>query len=914
MKLLRLLLFLLPIGFVSAQQTNQCPLSSSASSTGASTAFNNALKGCYNWRFTYVSTGFSALSIQVEGSPDGTTWTALTAATGTGEGTNPSTVTTFATTSFHVNPTFIRVNVTAVTGSGLINWQMYGTAGAAPSSVGTSGGGGGGGGGGVVTQPWTVGTGGVTAGQLLCVSRSGSPATAITCPISVIGALQVNASTIGIAQATVSAGGTVNVIVQGPATCRFDDTTAVVAGHTVNFSLRTAGFCQDSGAFASQFGTPVIGTASVSGSASTTQAIFVNGPGLVGSMIPTQPPLACAAGTFPNQENWICKIANTTSVMRTAGGFATGTVLPIATGQFVPGNAVTTDATTNSFIDSGVPVGTPVTFPTSAPILATNSSAAPIAATTTGSGTTAVLNNSPTILTPTIADFTNANHSHQNAAGGGQVTEAALNLSNVTTNDVTISRHGFTPTLPNDATKFLNGTGTYSVPPGGGGTGGGVVTYSGPPLSILSGTSFCPIGGGGACSATETNIDIDSSAAATITNLYVQFSQALGAGNSVVVTWRKNATSQPSTCTVSGAVATSCNDTTHSFNVATGDLLDYQLAFSGTIIVTPTITIMSALGTSNVGVTSVFGNTGPTVGATGDINATGRVTGINSVPLCTGFTPTNGQNLQYTTASSPNPCYTATAGASGGSNITFGSFGSLPGTCAHSASASDAYWTTDSYYQFLCTATNTWSPFLDGKQGTLPASASNWTVVNGSSGTAAITDSKGAVSLSTATSVLGIEGAFKAIPAAPYTKTMAVRFKGSNGGSGFTFCGVAWTNGTSTSSSIQVSRIYTTPTISSVNLTLATTQWSSFAYAGGLDNNTYANSFYNPTATIWFRLADDNTNRTIALSEDGVNFTQYYSVARTSPFTPTNYGFFCAVQTNGAGSGAPWQITLLSDN
>jgi len=35
------------------------------------------------------------------------------------------------------------------------------------------------------------------------------------------------------------------------------------------------------------------------------------------------------------------------------------------------------------------------------------------------------------------------------------------------------------------------------------------------------------------------------------------------------------------------------------------------------------------------------------------------VKGINSVPLCTGFTPTNLQALVYTTGSSPNPCYTA---------------------------------------------------------------------------------------------------------------------------------------------------------------------------------------------------------------------------------------------------------------
>lgn len=48
------------------------------------------------------------------------------------------------------------------------------------------------------------------------------------------------------------------------------------------------------------------------------------------------------------------------------------------------------------------------------------------------------------------------------------VTDATLPTSDITTNDVSTSKHGFTPKLPNDATKFLDGTGAYSVPTGGG--------------------------------------------------------------------------------------------------------------------------------------------------------------------------------------------------------------------------------------------------------------------------------------------------------------------------------------------------------------------------------------------------------------------------------------------------------------
>jgi hypothetical protein len=71
-----------------------------------------------------------------------------------------------------------------------------------------------------------------------------------------------------------------------------------------------------------------------------------------------------------------------------------------------------------------------------------------------------------TLITPTIADFTNAGHSHENAAGGGQIDEDALALTDVTTNNVTSTKHGFAPKSPNDTTKFLRGDATpdWAVP------------------------------------------------------------------------------------------------------------------------------------------------------------------------------------------------------------------------------------------------------------------------------------------------------------------------------------------------------------------------------------------------------------------------------------------------------------------
>jgi hypothetical protein len=63
----------------------------------------------------------------------------------------------------------------------------------------------------------------------------------------------------------------------------------------------------------------------------------------------------------------------------------------------------------------------------------------------------------------------------------GVVTEAMQVLANNTTNDVSITKHGYAPILPNDATKYLDGTGVYSVPAGGGGSGAMVLLSTASP-------------------------------------------------------------------------------------------------------------------------------------------------------------------------------------------------------------------------------------------------------------------------------------------------------------------------------------------------------------------------------------------------------------------------------------------------
>jgi hypothetical protein len=97
----------------------------------------------------------------------------------------------------------------------------------------------------------------------------------------------------------------------------------------------------------------------------------------------------------------------------------------------------------------------------------------------TGTGN-AVRATSPTIVTPTIASFTNATHNHENGAGGGQLDEDALALTDVTTNNAATTKHGFLKKLSNTATEYMNGAGNWAVPTGTpGGSSGDIQTNNG---------------------------------------------------------------------------------------------------------------------------------------------------------------------------------------------------------------------------------------------------------------------------------------------------------------------------------------------------------------------------------------------------------------------------------------------------
>lgn len=98
--------------------------------------------------------------------------------------------------------------------------------------------------------------------------------------------------------------------------------------------------------------------------------------------------------------------------------------------------------------------------------------------------------------------------------------------------------------------------------------------------TILAGATGW-VGVGLICNATEAFCYLPQPQAGTVSNIYVNVNNAPGAGQTYTVTMRKNATNQTVTCTISGAAATSCNDTTHSFAVAAADNVSVQITSSG---------------------------------------------------------------------------------------------------------------------------------------------------------------------------------------------------------------------------------------------------------------------------------------------------------------------------------------------
>ena len=98
--------------------------------------------------------------------------------------------------------------------------------------------------------------------------------------------------------------------------------------------------------------------------------------------------------------------------------------------------------------------------------IATSGSASDLSAGTLPAGRFPALTGDVTTAAGALATAIANNAVTTAKINNGAVTEAKQTLADNTTGNVSTSAHGYAPKAPNDATKYLDGTGAYSVPAG----------------------------------------------------------------------------------------------------------------------------------------------------------------------------------------------------------------------------------------------------------------------------------------------------------------------------------------------------------------------------------------------------------------------------------------------------------------
>ena len=618
---------------VATPQPN-CLLNISLQTAGQnSPVLDNRQVGCLNFTVAVaVPTTVSALQLVVQTAQDNgsascstCTWATFTAATGSNPNTSTAGWTSTFTTATSVYYGYLRVQLVSITGTGSITGKLF------SFLAGATGGGGGGGGSGTLTQVNTA-----------CGLSGG--------PITVTGTVQrtpvINAQA-GASYAILSSD-CGNVVQLTNATATPTIAQAGTAGFVTNWF--TDLLCTGTNGCVL---TPAVST--INGAATLTLAqnqsarIESNGTNYIALFKPSaaggtvNPGVAFQMGQYQATGSAISPVSipncpdtggNHVNFASGTGVFTCGT-----TGAAGAGGGITVYAGT-----SGLQTTT-VYFPIGGSGTATNETAAngfaPATATVSnfgvsissalGAGISAVYtwrdNATSQSLTCTISgavQTTCQDLTHSFTATQGDLLDIQLvptgtvpsrftvmtaqfgSLTSGTVNTGTANQTAYYPANgsavsgggPGTAGQCWTSNGPSSPPTfqacAAGGGGGGITVYSG--ATALAATLYFPIGGGSLPSATEAQAGTFSPTASTVSNFYVNLSAAPGLGNSIVFTWRDATVSQTLTCTISGAVATSCSDLTHTFTTVAGDKIDIQAVTTGTIAGTPVLIMSASFG------------------------------------------------------------------------------------------------------------------------------------------------------------------------------------------------------------------------------------------------------------------------------------------------------------------------------
>lgn len=214
------------------------------------------------------------------------------------------------------------------------------------------------------------------------------------------------------------------------------------------------------------------------------------------------------------------------------------------------------------------------------------------------------------------------------------------------------------------------------------------------------------------------------------------------------------------------------------------------------------------------------------------------------------------------------------------------------------ASAPDGtvYVCTDSPLQFIWKG-GAWNPYYGSTPLSTPPAASTWSLINAVLNTS-FSDSAGGLLFSGSVAAGSALVAKNTAPATPYSITAHIipNWGAGNNAASFNFCygGICWRE-TSTGNLHVFAPTYAT-TVSGIYINTFRFLIASGTGSSGI---TYTNSTdfsFTPLTSnlqstgIWVKGTDDGTNRIVSYSSDGINFTQFHSITRTTSITPNEVG------------------------
>lgn len=188
----------------------------------------------------------------------------------------------------------------------------------------------------------------------------------------------------------------------------------------------------------------------------------------------------------------------------------------------------------------------------------------------------------------------------------------------------------------------------------------------------------------------------------------------------------------------------------------------------------------------------------------------------------------------------------------------------------------------------------------------------SWVNETSASVTATVSTTNGAIHLASAMATSGLNNRIriKSAPSVPYTITAAflVSFDpyGNDAGSRVFEAGMVFRQ----SSDGKLHSFIVGYTEATNQNYLGSRKWTDATNFSADYTNNPAQSIC-PNGLLWMRISDDNSNRVVSLSADGVNFFPFHSVGRTDFLTADQVGFLVRNDaTSGSlGSGG---MTLLS--